>query len=237
MAGCGQQGWNAVIDLVGGNVFIWFTGHTHAHFHAQLRVSPWYWWAAGGASVPFRLSHRCTESRSALTNAFGALCFKGRASVYAKHTTAYQGIRPRRVLSFIGSPVECACVTFPAVCLYPSDSGVCVCVCVFVCVWVFARLCALYNFLCVFAKFMHHCSNLSLMCCSGRAGVSTAMCQICLPPLPLCARERSMPQWIVGDGWEWELTGLRVCACVCVYVSVWLWGCVAGELLSITRID
>lgn len=56
-------------------------------------------------------------------------------SVYAKHTRAYQGLRPHHVLSFIGSPVESACVTFPAVCLYPPDSSVYVCVCISETIW------------------------------------------------------------------------------------------------------
>lgn len=128
MAGCGQQSWNVVIDLVGGkhlHLIHWTHTRTLSRAAACLAVILMSSWRRRGPLAP---SHYCTESGLAMTNTFGVLCFKGRASVYAKHTAAYQGIRPRCVLSFIGSPVECACVTFPAVCSYPSDSGVCVCV-------------------------------------------------------------------------------------------------------------
>lgn len=133
------------------------------------------------------------------------------AFVYAPHTTAYQGIHPLCVLSFIGSPVGCACVTSPAVSLYLSDSEVCVWVCL-------RRQCALYNFLCV-CEFMHHCANLSLMCFFGFAGVSTAMCQICLLPLPLYMRESLMLQWISG----WLRMRADRSSSVCVWERVCHW--------------
>lgn len=87
-------------------------------------------------------------------------------------------------------------------------------------------------------EFMHRCANLSLMGYFWGAGVSTAMCQTCLLPLPLRVRASSVPRWIIDNATNesWQVF-LYVCVSLSVcgwqapfYYSDWLRKCSSSHL-------